>query len=189
MVIHELVHSLDIGEADLLTQSTFLIAPLNVTTQPNERLSNESSEKLYACYRMFGEHGRTFSLVSDTWISINVQYYISITMSHVSAVGITLFDDGTAECIKVEYTSQQCSATINGVIASAGSLVIGQYGLEFTSTDKSLMIARQQSTKGFSPVVKVSCLPSRAAVNQNNLYLHLSDVLPQSHGILGESLQ
>ena len=177
----------DTSKADLLTQSTFLIAPLNVTAPPRERLANESHEKLYICYRMFGEYGPTFSLLSDTWMSVNVQYYISVSMSHISAVGITLLDNSTSQCTKIVFTAQQCSATINGVNASASSSVIGQYQFEFKSADKSLMISRQGSTKRFSQVIKVSCVPSRAAVNQNYLYIHVSDALPQSHGILGES--
>ena len=178
----------DTSDGDLLTQSTFLIAPLNLTTEAREKLPNASREKLYVCYRMHGVQGRTFSLLSHTWISINVQYYISVTvgMTHISAVGITLFDNGTAQCIKVVITAQQCSATINGKTASAGSLVIGQYQFEFTSTDKSMLIARQRRTNEFFPVVRVSCVPSRASVNQNNLYLYVSDTLPQSHGILGK---
>ena len=178
---------IDTSEVDLLTQSTFLIAPLNVTAPLRERLANESYEKLYICYRMFGEYGPTFSLLSDTWISVNVQYYISVGTSQISAVGITLIDNSTSQCIKVVFTAQQCSATINGVNASSGSSMIGQYQFEFKSTDKSLTISRQEGAKGFSPVIKVSCIPSRAAVNQNHLYLLVSEALSQSHGILGES--
>ena len=172
--------------ANLLTQSTFLIAPLNLTEQTREKLLNTSYENVYVCYKMQGEHGRTFSLLSDTWISINVQYYISVSSTYISAVGITLLDNDTAQCIKVEITAQQCSATINGEIASTGSSVIGGYQFQFTSSDKSLLISRQGRPNRFSPVVRVSCLPSSTSVNENNLYLYLSDALPLSHGILGE---
>lgn len=177
------------SSADLLTQSTLLIAPLNVTELARERLLNASlKEKLYICYRMHGEHGRTFNLLSDIWISINVQYYISIGMTYMSAVGITLLDNDTARCIRVGITADQCSTTINGETVSAGSLVIGQYQFQFTSTDKSLLISRQGRPNRFSPVVRVSCVPSSTSVNQNNLNLHVSDALPQSHGILGKCM-
>ena len=141
---------------------------------------------MYVCYKMQGEHGRTLSLLSDTWISINVQYYISVSATYISAVGITLLDNDTAQCIKVEITAQQCSTTINGVIASTGSSVIGGYQFHFTSSDKSLLISRQGRPNQVSPVVRVSCLPSSTSVNENNLYLYVSDALPQSHGILGK---
>ena len=172
--------------ANLLTQSTFLIAPLNLTEQTSDRLLNASYENVYVCYKMRGEHGRTFSLLSDTWISINVQYYISVSAKYVSAVGITLLDNDTAQCIKVQITAQQCSTTINGGIASTGSSVIGGYQFQFTSTDKSLLISRQGRSKQFYQVVRVSCLPSSTSVNENNLYLYVSDALPLSHGILGK---
>ena len=101
-------------------------------------------------------------------------------------MGITLLDNDTAQCIKVKITAQQCSTTINGEIASTRSSVIGGYQFQFTSSDKSLLISRQGRPNRFSPVVRVSCLPSSTSVNENNLYLYLSDALPLSHGILGK---
>ena len=184
--INSIIYLYTYSIANLLTQSTFLIAPLNLTEQTRNRQLNASYGNMYVCYKMQGEHGRTFSLLSDTWISINVQYYISVSATYISAVGITLLNNDTAQCIKVKITAQQCSATINGGIASTGSSVIGGYQFQFTSTDKSLLISRQGRSNQFSPVVRVSCLPSSTSVNENDLYLYVSDALPQSHGILGE---
>ena len=95
--------------------------------------------------------------------------YQYISTFHISAVGITLLDNSTSQCTKVVFTAQQCSATINGVNTSSDSSVFGQYQFQLKSTDKSLMISGQKGAKRFSPVIKVSCIPSRAAVNQNHL--------------------
>ena len=168
--------------SDKLSQTTVLTAPLLLDDLSSETLG---MKKMPLCYQVQGKSGKTFALVSDICLAINVEYKRqrgSTMRTLINRVGIIGIDDNSS-CINLEVSASSCTVKLGGQPLMNN---YNESGLVITLLSNGVTV-HLPNCEFRSAEITVICNRFRYT-NQEKLELILSRMFnfqPTSHGLLG----